>query len=141
MKETNMNVWMTFDEAWETFYSLPQRKSRPTEGEKNVAREVCEDLMAVKFAIRPDEKIIYSEEHVVHINPGFVSTKGEARHVVRSEKYPGFSHQYEFTNFEAQATPNSVGKSDGKVLCDESSVWVNPGAECGFCGEVHPAEG
>lgn len=127
--------WMTFDEAWEVFYSLPQRKTRPTDDEKEIARQVCEDLGAVSFKIRDDEEIIYSKGHVVHINPGFMSTKSVARHVFPSETYPGWSHRYEFTNFTAtlhQPTPE-----DGKVLCPDWGIRVNPGVECDYCGEVH----
>jgi hypothetical protein len=131
---------MSFDEAWERFFSLPQRKRRPADPEKRIARDVCEDCDARLFRIRKDEEIIYSEDHVVHINPTFMSTKCAASHVFVSDKYPGYSHRYEFTSF-VEPSPPQPSTVVGKVLCPEFRLWVNPGVECGFCGGVHVPEG
>lgn len=127
--------WMTFDKAWEEFYSLPQREKRPTDAEKEVAREVCEDLGAISFRIRNDEEIIFSKDHIVHINPGFISTKSRARHVIPADTYNGYSHCYKFTNFKLKEHLQT--SAIPKVLCPGWGIWVNPDVECDYCGEVH----
>jgi len=131
-----MDHWMTFDEAWETFFSLAQRKSRPSEIDFALARSVCEELLQTRFAIRRDEEIFYSEDHVVHVNPGFLSAKMPAAGLEPDTTYGKFTHRYEFKNF---TDVNPVSK-ENKVLCPEYNVRVNPDSECGFCGETHPAQ-
>jgi hypothetical protein len=131
-----MDHWMTFDEAWEAFFSLAQRKSRPSEIDFALARSVCEELHQARFAIRSDEEIFYSEDHVVHVNPGFLSAKRPATGLEPDTTYGKFTHRYEFENFTV-ANPVSM---ENKVLCPEYNVRVNPDAECDFCGETHPAQ-
>jgi len=132
---SNDSVWHNFDEVWEKFYSLPQRRNRPTDSEKEIAREICEDCNASQFRVRDDGEIVFAMHHVVHINPGFMSTKMAARHVFESDKYAGFTHRYEFTNFVSPPPPSQP--EVGKVLCPEFGVRVRPGLECGYCGETH----
>ena len=131
-----MDRWMTFDEAWETFFSLPQRKSRPGEIDFAIARSVCEELHQTRFAIRSDEEIFYSEDHVVHVNPGFLSSKRAAAELKPDTTYGKFTHRYEFSTFRDSDESASMGT---KVLCPEYNVRVNPDAECGFCGGTHSA--
>lgn len=133
--KTEESGWLNFDDAWEAFYALPQRRSRPTDAEKEIAREVCEDCDAHLFKVRSDGEIIYSKDHTVHINPGFMSTGKEARHVFESNKYHGFPYRYEFTNFVVPPPPPQA--DGGKVLCPEYGIQVRPDVECGYCGATH----
>jgi len=130
-----MDQWMTFDEVWEKFFSLPQRRSRPSEIDFALARSVCEELHQTRFAIRSDEEIFYSEDHVVHVNPGFLSSRRAAAGLKPDATYGKFTHRYEFINFSVPE-PESMGT---KILCPEYNVRVNPDAECGFCGGTHSA--
>ena len=91
-----MDRWMTFDEAWREFYG--GSASLPSLEDKERAREIMAHLRSEKFTVTSNYIRDYS--NVVHVNKGFIVTKGPAPHVAPDNTYggEGFSHRLRFAN-------------------------------------------
>lgn len=138
MKNTTASEdWLTLVEAWETFYS--GRPKSPTHEELQKVVEICEDAGASRFLIRDDNEIIFSENHTVHINPGFILVGQETRHVSADATYArhGFTHRLKFLSFSEFGEREQDPPVPGKVLCPIQGVKVLSGRECDYCGGIH----
>ena len=95
-KGLEMDQWMTFDEAWTEFYG--DSDSLPSFEDKERARGIIAHFRSERFRVTVNYIRDYS--NVVHVNKGFVVTKGPAPHVVPDNTYggEGFTHRLRFTN-------------------------------------------
>lgn len=115
MKEKNMNVWMTFDEAWEKFFE--RLGSKPSSIDKEKARTVVDALGCAEF--RPLDEYIRDKSNVVHINKGFLVTKLPAPHVSPDSTYEdqGFVHRLAFTNAGARSGSARETPAPTRLVC------------------------
>ena len=121
-----MNEWLTFEEAWDKFHSA--RNPAPSAGDKERVREITTHFGSKLFKLTSN--YMRDESNTIHVNPGFVVTKGGAPHVTPDSTYSdeGFTHRLDFSN--AGAHRNGAEETPTPVK------WV-----CGLClSEDHRTE-
>lgn len=136
MKNDEMREQMTLEESWNRFFA---HRDRPTDDEFRKVSEICKEVEVSRFLIRRDGEIIHSEDHRVHIHPGFIVSKQSSRHVLADPTYPSFPFRMNFAKFQVRSNAAKVPPLP-KVLCPHQGVWVRPDVQCDYCSEIHRDE-
>lgn len=128
MKETNMDNWMTFDEAWDEFFS--GRGTQPSPEDKMRSHEIAACLGCEKFKIT--KNYMRDASNVLHVNSGFLVAKSEAPYMTTDSVYEeeGFTHRLKFTNAGATTIAKKESVAPGRPYCGLCSSQDHMTIEC-----------